>query len=234
MNRLVKFWKWFESRTQATEDGRKAWRQQRFALHASDNPPAELHHAPPRKVRFIGEGVLLTFVTVIAIALPLVPVYFHHIVNQEKIESTRFAQEEYIKLNQIQDPTKRHRRENWIRQVTLDDDKRLSKGSTALRELTWMCFAFTLPYFLLLIIQLREMRLLQKGCVARGTVVRLICSKLGVVSFVNADGKEFSIKTLTPGFVRGDKVWLLYLPNRPKVACLYYLRRQPLMRVVSG
>jgi hypothetical protein len=219
---------------QEKADRHKAWRQQRLALHASDNPPAELQPAPPRKVRLTRKGFLLEFAAAMSIALPLIPVYLNHIVDQAKMESARFVQQERIKFDQIQDPNKKHWRENWIRRVALDNDERFSKGTVALHQLIWILSACPLAYALGLAIQLRRMRLLQKGFLARGTVVHLRWRKLAVISFFNADGKEFCIKTFNCGLPCGDEVWLLYLPNRPKVACVYYLPRQPLMRIVPG
>ena len=234
MNWLVKFRRCFVCTVQEKADRRKAWRQQRLALHASDNPPAELQAAPPRKVRLTREGLLFALLAVISIALPLIPVYLNHIVDQAKMESARFVQEERTKLEQIQDPTNRHRRENWIRRVALDNDERFSKGTVALRKLIWVLSAYPLAYVLGLAIQLRQMRLLRKGVPAHGTVVRLTRRKRAVVSFLDAEGKEFCLKTFAVNLACGNKLWLLYLPNRPKVACVYYLLRQPLMKIVPG
>ena len=239
MNWLVKPWKWFERAVRESaerEQARRAiWRQQRLVLHASDVPPAELQQAPPRKVRLTREGLLFEFLAAILITFPLVPVYLNHIVDQAKIENTRFVQKERIKLERIQDPIKRHQRENWVRRIELDSDERFSKGTTAARQLTWMLTAYPLLYALGLTMELRQMRLLKKGFLARGTVVRLPWHRRAVVSFFDADGKEFCIKTTSAwGFECGNKVWLLYLPNRPKVAWVYNLPRQPLKRIVSG
>lgn len=234
MNWLVIFRRCFVCTAQEKADRRKAWRQERLALHASDNPPAEFQLAPPRKVRLTREGFFLELVAVMSIALPLFLLfYLNHVVDQAKIKSARFVLQERIKFDQIQDPAKKHWRENWIRRVALDNDELLSRSTVTIRKLSWILSPLLLPYVLGLAIQLRQMRLLQKGVLTRGTIVLLTRHKRAVVSFFNADGKEFHRKTFVGGLACGNKLWLLYLPNRPKVACVCYLWRQPLMRIVS-